>query len=98
MKRGRDVLMSQRKGTKFMDGWYTLPAGHVRPGETMAAAAVREAKEEADVTILEQDVNVLSIVHRRTSKREYMDCFVQISRWQGEVGDLLVKKVCWQAR
>src|SRR5438128_3883572 len=47
-----------RKGDRFLlvherkhgQGWY-LPAGRVEPGETIAAAAIRETREEAGIPI-----------------------------------------------
>ncbi|MGB1592331.1 MAG: NUDIX domain-containing protein, partial [Promethearchaeia archaeon] len=36
------VLLSRRLNTGFRDGQWGLPAGHVNPGESITAAAVRE--------------------------------------------------------
>jgi 8-oxo-dGTP pyrophosphatase MutT (NUDIX family) len=36
---------------RHVDGWWTLPAGAVDPGETPAEAARREAREEASVEV-----------------------------------------------
>jgi 8-oxo-dGTP pyrophosphatase MutT (NUDIX family) len=41
---------------RHVDGWWTLPAGAVDPGETPAQAARRETREEASV-----EVELLSI-------------------------------------
>jgi 8-oxo-dGTP pyrophosphatase MutT (NUDIX family) len=49
--RGREVLLQLRRGTGFMDGhWAAAVAGHVERGETVFAAACREAAEEIGVT------------------------------------------------
>jgi 8-oxo-dGTP pyrophosphatase MutT (NUDIX family) len=32
------VLLARRHNTGWMDGWYTLPAGHVDGGETVHEA------------------------------------------------------------
>jgi 8-oxo-dGTP pyrophosphatase MutT (NUDIX family) len=61
--------MSRRANTGFKDGWYTLPAGHVKPGERFAEAAVREAREETGVSILAQDVVVRTLMHRPNKQR-----------------------------
>lgn len=57
-----------------------------------AAAAVREAKEETNLVIAEADVEVLSFLHRNTGKREYMDVFVQVARYSGEVKNMEPEK------
>lgn len=46
--RGNDVLLVQRaKGA--LAGWWSLPGGHIEPGETARAAAAREVLEETGV-------------------------------------------------
>ncbi|MCW2309996.1 NUDIX hydrolase [Rhodobium gokarnense] len=47
--RGDEVLLVQRKKPPFAGIW-SLPGGHVEPGETVAAAALRELGEETSVT------------------------------------------------
>lgn len=46
--RGASVLMIERgKGT--LQGYWSLPGGHIEAGETARAAALREVREEAGV-------------------------------------------------
>jgi phosphatase NudJ len=53
------ALVVVRRGDRFLvvherkhgQGWY-LPAGRVEPGETFAAAAIRETLEEASIAIV----------------------------------------------
>jgi 8-oxo-dGTP diphosphatase len=46
--RGRSVLLIQR-GKGALVGLWSLPGGHIEPGETARAAAVREVREETGV-------------------------------------------------
>lgn len=46
--RGRDVLLVQR-GKGALQGYWSLPGGHVEPGETVREAAAREVLEETGV-------------------------------------------------
>ena len=48
---GREVLLQLRRGTGFMDEhWAAAAAGHVEEGESVYAAARREALEELGLT------------------------------------------------
>lgn len=47
---GGRVLSCQRSYGEFKDGW-EFPGGKLEPGETAEQAAVRELREELDVTI-----------------------------------------------
>eukprot|EP00960_Hanusia_phi_P075137 768377-Hanusia_phi.AAC.9 len=38
------ILLSRRFNTGFMDGWYGLPAGHVRPTERIHETVMREQR------------------------------------------------------
>ena len=54
---GREVLLQLREGTGFMDGhWAAACAGHVEKGESVYAAAAREAVEEVDVRDIEPEL------------------------------------------
>lgn len=47
--RGEDILLIQR-GTAPRKGEWSIPGGHIEPGETAEAAAIRELREETSVT------------------------------------------------
>ena len=52
-----EIFLLRRANTGWRDGWWTVPAGHVEKGEGPTAAAIRELKEEAGLTV---DANQLS--------------------------------------
>ena len=54
------ILLSLRQNTGFSDGLYSLVSGHVDAGESVRHAIIREAQEEAAITINPQD---LKLVH-----------------------------------
>ncbi len=43
------ILLMRRAGSGYADGQLGLPAGHVDPGETPTACAVREVAEELGI-------------------------------------------------
>lgn len=81
--RDNHVLMLRRFNTGFADGMYSVPAGHLDGGETVIAAAAREAQEEIGVQ-LEADCIQFSHVMHRQDGDERVDFFVHVSEWNGE--------------
>jgi ADP-ribose pyrophosphatase YjhB (NUDIX family) len=81
--RGNQVLLIRRYNTGFADGQYSVPAGHLDGGETVIAAASREALEEVGVRIEAQDIEFSSVMHRMDGE-ERVDFFVNVRRWEGE--------------
>jgi 8-oxo-dGTP diphosphatase len=86
--RDDQVLLERRAGTGYMDGHWATVAGHVDPGESVHEAAVREAAEEAGVTIDPADLEPLTVLHRfeRTGpqREQRCDVFFAVRRWTGE--------------
>lgn len=63
--RGKQVLLQRRQNTRYMDGmWVAGAAGHIERGETAAAAAQREAREELDVSLTVSDLRVVTVTQR----------------------------------
>lgn len=66
------ILFQRRRGTKLWSGFLGLPAGHVDIGENVYDAAIREAKEELDITfgtkillillLLIEEINILVLI------------------------------------
>jgi 8-oxo-dGTP diphosphatase len=81
--RGSQILMIRRFNTGYADGQFSVPAGHLDGGETVIAAAMREALEEVGVHIDPQDIEFSSVMHRLDGE-ERVDFFLQIHKWAGE--------------
>jgi 8-oxo-dGTP diphosphatase len=82
--KGEETLLSCRANTGYMDGWYSVIAGHIEPGETVARAVMREALEEAGLTLRPEDIEVAQVMHRRDGE-ERIDFFVRVHAWDGEI-------------
>jgi 8-oxo-dGTP diphosphatase len=82
IKNGR-VLLSRRFNTGWMDGKYSLIAGHIDGGETVYDAMTREAYEEAGLKINKHDLEPATVLHRKSTDREYIDFFFVVRKWEG---------------
>jgi 8-oxo-dGTP diphosphatase len=77
------ILLIRRYQTGYMDGHYSVPAGHLDGNEPVRRAAVREAKEEIGVQIDPGDIDFAGVFHRSEGD-ERVDFFVRVRRWRGE--------------
>lgn len=66
---GIEVLLGLRKNTGYNDGEYELPGGHVDAGEDLMHAMAREAKEELNIEVKEEDLKIIHILHHYTGDR-----------------------------
>jgi ADP-ribose pyrophosphatase YjhB (NUDIX family) len=77
------TLLSRRFNTGWMDGKYSLVAGHLDGGETVSEAMIREAKEEAGIKVAKEDLKPVKVLHRKANT-EYVDFFFVSEKWEGE--------------
>jgi 8-oxo-dGTP diphosphatase len=83
LEQGGQILLMRRAGTGFFDGLYSLPGGHVEPGESLFQTARREAAEELGVSLDAADLAWVGVVHRHSDTNR-IDFFVRADRWRGE--------------
>ena len=85
IKKG-EVLLLERQNTGFEDGNFGLVAGHVENTETVTNAIIREAGEEAGITISPDDLTFFHIMQRASIKdRIYVDFFFSAENWKGKI-------------
>lgn len=77
------LLLMRRAGTGFFDGLYSLPGGHVEPGESVRMAARRELSEETGLAVEIAALQLLGVVHR-ISDTNRIDFFVRAEHFAGE--------------
>lgn len=78
------TLLSRRFNTGWMDGKYSLIAGHLDGNETVFDTMIREAFEEAGVKVTKNDLKPVKVLHRKSGDQEYMDFFFLAEKWEGE--------------
>lgn len=82
LRKDNKVFMMQRANTGYEDGHYDFISGHVEDDETPTAAVIREAFEEAGITILEEDLKIVHIMTRQAKDHERVDFFFETSKWK----------------
>lgn len=80
--RGNDLLMLRRSQTGWMDGHYSLPAGGLELGETLAAAAARELREETGVEAAADDMQLAHTMHVWTEDRSWLGHYFICRQWR----------------
>lgn len=81
------ILLLRRQNTGYEDGNYGLIAGKVERNETARQGIVREAAEEAGLTVQAGDLVLCHVMHRKDDG-ERVAFFFQATRWTGEPQNL----------
>jgi 8-oxo-dGTP diphosphatase len=76
------ILLMRRKNTGYEDGNYGVPSGHLEDGESLKYGMVREAKEEIDIDIDMNDIELVHIMHRREHDIR-IDFFFKVKKYTG---------------
>lgn len=79
----KKVLLLRRANAGWRDGEYNLPSGHLEDNESIIEAAVRETKEECDITVKPMDLHLVHVSHRKTN-HAYVDLYFRAYAWHGE--------------
>lgn len=80
------ILLLRRYNTGWNDGNYSVVAGHIEVGENASQAMIREAKEEANIDIEENNLTFAHVCHRiKEDGEEKIDFFFVCSEWSDEL-------------
>lgn len=82
------ILLLRRLNTGYEDGKYGLVAGHADGGETMTQAMIREAKEEAGMDLIKDNLKLVLTMHRWCGDHERIDLFFSSDEWYGEIKNM----------
>lgn len=86
------ILLLRRYNTGYEDGNYSVIAGHVDGDEDFKTAMIREAKEEAGITIQRQVIKPIQVMHRKKQDEERIDYFLVADRWDGTIVNMETDK------
>lgn len=84
-----NVLLLKRFNTGYEDGNYSLISGCVDGNESISDAAIREAKEEAGITLSFRDLSIPTVMHRSKSQNQWeaLCFFFKVKSYQGEINN-----------
>lgn len=89
--RDDQVLLLRLYNTGYEDGNYSVIAGHLDGDEEVVDAIVREAGEEAGISLNRSDLRIAGVMHRM-SNDERVDFFVVAEQWTGDIRNLEPEK------
>lgn len=89
-----EILLGLRKGDLGSGEW-SLPAGHVEFGETIFEAALREVKEETDISASEPQL--ISVADEMYGEKQYLGLGVS-AQYNGGAPKLMEPDKCGEWR
>lgn len=81
------ILLLRRCNTGYEDGNYSVVAGHIDGNEEIKTAMIREAQEEAGIIINENDIEIVGVMHRKSTD-ERIDFFLKCEKWGNEITNM----------
>lgn len=82
----QELCLLRRFNTGYMDGTYTVPAGHLEEGESLQQGAHREALEEIGINIIKSKL-VHTAYRERRNDGIYIDVFFEVLEYKGKVSN-----------
>ncbi|WP_219762451.1 NUDIX hydrolase [Neoroseomonas alba] len=83
LMQGSEICLLRRKATGWLDGQFSLPAGGLDAGETIASAARREAEEEVGVWVAPSALHYAHTLHSQTDGSDWVGHFFVATEWSG---------------
>jgi ADP-ribose pyrophosphatase YjhB (NUDIX family) len=87
----KHILLLRRYNTGYEDGNYSVIAGHLDGKEHVYDVMIREAKEEAGITIAIENLEIIQVMHRKAME-ERIDYFFFCNKWEGEIKNMEPEK------
>jgi len=95
LRNGHLLLERRPDDAAVYAGVWDTPGGHVEPGETPAAALVRELREELGIEARQPEPLGEQYDRDPTSGRSYRHLAFVVTTWRGSVTARLGQRLCW---
>ncbi len=80
------ILLSLRENTGYGDGLYSVISGTLDGQESVVQATIREAKEEAGITLCPENVKFACSMHCLSEEgKEFIEFFFTATQWEGHI-------------
>ena len=82
------ALLLKRCNTGYDDGKYSMVAGHPGGNEALLDAVIREASEEVDIKLVENNIQFKMVIHRKSETQadpSRVDFFFEARQWNGTI-------------
>lgn len=89
MRQEGKILGIFRTNTGYMDGFWTLPSGHVEKEELPLRGMIRETKEEVGIDVEADKLKFAHLMTRPAENEtgERVDIFFETNEWKGPIGN-----------
>ncbi|GLV88777.1 hypothetical protein Slala04_02310 [Streptomyces lavendulae subsp. lavendulae] len=89
LRRGDEILMSQRRQQRVFPGMWQIPAGLMEEHEPARAAAAREFTEETSATVDASHLRFVHLMHHVStgSGSRRIAFFFEANRWHGNIAN-----------
>lgn len=93
-ERGGKILLMRRAGNTYMEGHYTMPAGHFDGNESARMVAAREALEEVGLVVKPENLEMVHCMVYRAIEGDHdrVSFFFQTTNFAGEPENLEPEK------
>lgn len=82
--KNKKIFLLKRKNTGFKDGMWSVPSGRVEKDEPFTKAMEREAKEEAGIIVVKNDLSEPRFIYYNHPEGERLYIFFLCTKWQGD--------------
>lgn len=87
------ILLLRRFQTGIDDGLYVVPMGCIEGSETLTTALIREAQEEANITLQPENLSMCHMMHRlhpmpQGLSFEQIDVYFRTDTYEGTIENL----------
>lgn len=88
---GQKILLTRRKNTSYMDGWYSLPGGHMEENETLQECGAREIEEETGLSVSPNDLALYMVYqNQNTPDKNTLDSYLELI---DTLADMVCRKI-----